>query len=80
MQKLDTCESSLQEQQHMIDDIKQQATTKNTATLSDELQGIDLQPLLTQIENVQTNHLIVPQHQQEVNTKKEALKTRLNTL
>ena len=54
--------------------------TKNPASLIDELQGIDLQSLLTQIENVQTNHLIVPQHQQEANTKKEALKTRWNAL
>ena len=45
--------------------------TKHRASLIDELQGMDLQSLLTQIENVQTNHLIVPQHQQEVNTKKE---------
>ena len=41
---------------------------------------MDVQSLLTQIENVQTNHLIVPQHQQEVNTKKDALKTRWNAL
>ena len=54
--------------------------TKNPASLIDELQGMDLQSLLTQIENVQTNHLIVPQHQQEVNTKKEALKTHWNAL
>ena len=36
---------------------------------------MDLQPFLTQIENVQTNHLIIPQHQQEVNERKEALKS-----
>ena len=54
--------------------------TKNPASLIDELQGMDLLSLLMQIENVQTNHLIVPQHQQEVNTKKGALKTRLNAL
>jgi len=41
---------------------------------------MDLQSLLTQIQNVQTNHLIVPQHQQEANTKREAVKTRWNAL
>ena len=68
---LDICDAVLQEKQNAMNTIKQQATTKIPATLIDEVQGMDLQPLLTQIENVQTNHLKFPQHQQEVNTKKE---------